>query len=43
VTDNHLWRAFAITISDGPSGVVLLQVTDDAATDDGVMVELDLP
>ena len=43
VTDNHLWRAFAITISDGPSGVVLLQVTDAAATDDGVIVELDLP
>ena len=43
VTDNHLWRAFAITISDGPSGLVLLQVTNDAATDDGVIVELDLP
>ena len=43
VSDNHVWRAFAMTISDGPSGVVLLQVTDDAAADDGVIVELDLP
>jgi hypothetical protein len=43
VTDRHLWRAFAVTISDGPSGSVQVQVADDAATDDGVVVELDLP
>jgi hypothetical protein len=43
VTDRHLWRAFAVTISDGPSGLVQVRVTDDAATDDGVVVELDLP
>jgi hypothetical protein len=44
VTDRHLWRAFAVTISDGPSGLVQVRVTDAAATDDdGVVVELDLP
>lgn len=43
VTDRYLWRAFTVTISDGPSGTVLVRVADDADIDDGVAVELDLP
>jgi len=43
VSDNHVWSFFGITISDGPSDLVLVQVTGDTATDDGVTVELDLP
>lgn len=43
VSENHVWRFFGITISDGPSGLVLVQVTGDTATDEGVTVELDLP
>lgn len=42
-TDQYVWRAFAVTISDGPSGTVELRVFTDAADDDGVVIELDLP
>lgn len=38
----HLWHSFALTITDGPSGPVELQVSADGAADPAV-VELDLP
>lgn len=41
-TEQYVWRAFSMTISDGPSGTVELRVVADGA-DDGVVVELDLP
>lgn len=40
--DQHLWRSFALTIGDGPSGLVQLQVAADGSEDPAV-VELDLP
>jgi hypothetical protein len=43
VTDRYLWRAFAVTISDGPSGLVVVRVAPDEHPDDAVAVELDLP
>ena len=41
-TERHLWRSFAMTISDGPSGPVVLHVSASGA-DDAVIVEIDLP
>lgn len=38
----HLWHSFGLTISDGPSGPVVLQVSADGGNDPAV-VELDLP
>lgn len=42
VSSQHVWRAFTMTISDGPSGSVTVEVTADTGGDP-VTVELDLP
>ena len=41
-TEQHLWRSFVMTISDGPSGPVELRVSASGA-EDAVVVEIDLP
>lgn len=41
-TEQHLWRSFTMTISDGPSGPVELRVSAGGG-DDAVVVEIDLP
>ena len=43
VTEHHLWRAFVLTISDGPAGPVEVRVAAEGDADGGVIVELDLP
>jgi hypothetical protein len=40
--EQHLWRFFGLTITDGPSGPVELQVAADGSGDPAI-VELDLP
>ena len=42
-TEQYVWRAFAMTISDGQSGTVELRVVADGADGNGVVIELDLP
>ncbi len=43
IAAQHVWRAFALTISDGPPGAVELRVSAQNGSDEGVVVELDLP
>lgn len=40
--DQHLWRFFALTIADGPSGPIQLLVSANGS-DEPAIVELDLP
>ena len=41
-TEQHVWGAFTMTISDGPSGPVELHVTS-GAPEEASIVQLDLP
>jgi hypothetical protein len=42
IGDQHVWRWFALTVTDGPSGPVELQVSATGSTDPAI-VDLDLP